>query len=182
MPGYTRADWFLSLAGSMQLKVGQASRLPSQPWGISLNKRFRTSSLRGEAGRRYELFARTAVRAGQARRLPYLGLHRSIELDASFEIGDWELGAFGWAFSLRKLRCARRSGAHETATAGPRTVPVRSSIALFNWVFGFRASLDLRRSGFVIFHRLLGKSLVSEAEPTMLWRDEDPETSPTATR
>ena len=113
----------------MQLKVGQASRLPSQPWGISLNKRFRTSSLRGEAGRRYELFARTAVRAGQARRLPYLGLHRSIELDASFEIGDWELGAFGWAFSLKKLRCARRSGAHETATAGPRTVPVRSSIA-----------------------------------------------------
>ena len=93
----------------MQLKVGQASRLPrlhadkacdkeiktnptqcenvqtpgagvppAKPAvGISSNKGFRTSSLRGEAQRRYELFARTAVRAGQARRLPYVGLHRS---------------------------------------------------------------------------------------------------------
>ena len=61
----------------MQLKVGQASRLPSQPWLIGLNKRFRTSSRRREAQRCYELFPRTAVRAGQARRLPYVGLHGS---------------------------------------------------------------------------------------------------------
>ena len=58
----------------MQLKVGRASRLPSQPWVIGLNKQFRSSSLNGELPRRYELFARTAVREGQARRLPYVGL------------------------------------------------------------------------------------------------------------
>src|SRR6266542_1634935 len=75
---FDKSKRFVKLdAGSMQLKVGQASRLPSQPWGIGLNKRIRISSRIRDVPKRYELIARTAVRAWQARRLPYVGLYRS---------------------------------------------------------------------------------------------------------